>query len=500
MTRPRLVDLNSVLSAANLAVVVGILLVFKQASYNPYVDRTTLALGLLLCAQTQIALLYERTRRDPFVILLAIEMIVYFALRVVTLSVYPFSGVFDRYSYDANDTNHALIFVLLANVCLYLGFYLAKSRSVLAVATHGWQAQFPGRTVFLLLAAIAIGYSSISYADPDNSSNLMSLLSFFFEPRTVIMMALTYYLLFRQSLPRKFALAIGALIVVEMVVHTLAGSRSAIVAFIENCTMVFLAIAGCIRFPRRYLIWGIATSPIVLVLLVGSFAISTYNRAHREVGPGASFDVGQALASAKESGTDLVSGPSVDLILPPIFARAGFLDFSAEIIAHREQYRSVLNLPTYAKSIVDNDFTPGFDVFDQPKIATELQFVYQGWGVPTKEEAAEFYQSDQFGIYGELFALFGYGSLLAFLLVAYLLKRAFMAMRGVNPFTLAMKRVVVLFVFVDLLHSYGIDWVIPGDHSPGCRDFHLRILLFGQAASSLGIGNARTSRACRDRT
>jgi hypothetical protein len=120
----------------------------------------------------------------------------------------------------------------------------------------------------------------------------------------------------------------------------------------------------------------------------------------------------------------------------------------------------VLNLPAYFKSIVDNDLTPGFDVYDQPKTATALQFVYRGWGVPSKEDVAEVYQSDQLGIYGEFYALFGYGSCLMLFLTAYLLKLLFVHLRSVSPFVLAMKRVVVLFVFVDLLHSYGIDWVI----------------------------------------
>jgi hypothetical protein len=460
MTRAKLIDLNGVLGAMNLLVAALIVLVFDQVGDNPYVDENTLLLGLVLCAQTQIALWYERRQRDPFVILLAIEMIVYYALRLVTLALYPFSGVFDRYAYDPADSNRALLLILLANVLLYGGLFFAKFNGARSVTARDWRATSPGRTVFLLVAAVLIGYSSVGYADPENSSNLLSLLSFFFEPRTIIMMSLAYYLLYRDSLSRIFALTIAALIIIEMAVHTLAGSRSAIVGFIENCTMVVLAIAGCIQFSRKYLLIGVLLSPIIIGLMVVSFAISTYNRAHRDTGLGAAFDVSQALSSARESGADLALGPSLDLVLPPIFARAGFFDFSAEIIAHREQYRSVLNLPAYAKSIVDNDLTPGFDVFDQPKTATALQFVYQGWGVPSKEDVAEVYQSDQLGLYGELYALFGFGSLPLFFAIGYLFKLAFVRMRGANPFTFAMKRVVVLFVFVDLLHSYGIDWVI----------------------------------------
>lgn len=459
MMRDKSLDLNSVLRGANLMVAVAIVLLFGEAEHNPYLDRTTLLLGLLLCAQTQAALWLERRQRDPFVILLALEMIVYYSLRLVTLTLYQFSGVFDRFPYGPADSNRALVLILIANLFLYGALYLVKFKNNLTVTAAGWRPTAPGRTVFLLLAAVLIGYSAVSYSDPEQSSNLASLLSFFFEPRTVIMMALAYYVLFRQQLSRNFALAIAALIVIEMAVHTLAGSRSAIVAFVEICLMVVLAIRGAIHFRRKSLVLAVALSPLIVLLLVVSFAISTYNRAHRETG--ASFDFSQALTSAGESGAgDLAVGPALDVVLSTLFARAGFFDFSAEIIAHREEYRSVLNLPAYFKSIVDNDLTPGFDVYDQPKTALALQFVYRGWGVPSKEDTAEEYQSDQLGIYGEFYALFGYGAFPLLFFTAYLLKLLFVHLRSVNPFTHAMQRVVVLFVFVDLLHSYGIDWVI----------------------------------------
>jgi hypothetical protein len=153
---------------------------------------------------------------------------------------------------------------------------------------------------------------------------------------------------------------------------------------------------------------------------------------------------------------------SLDLVLPPVFSRAGFFDYSAEIIAHRDTYRSVLNLGAYGRSIVDNVLTPGFDVFDQPKISNSLLFVYRDWGEPSKEVVSvmEGYQSDQLGVYGEWYGLFGYWSLPALLLGAYLLKRAYVHMKSINPFVLMMKRVVVLFVFERVLDSFGLDWTI----------------------------------------
>jgi hypothetical protein len=204
---------------------------------------------------------------------------------------------------------------------------------------------------------------------------------------------------------------------------------------------------------------AVALLPAVALVLIASFTISTYNRTARE-GGGISLDVGRAVGSAAEASSDLTAGPGLDLLLPPIFSRAGFFDYSAEIIAHRAEYASVFNMWSYAKSIVDNVLTPGFDVYDQPKAANALVFIYLDSGSPAKSRVEESYQSDQFGIYGEFYALFGYASLPLLFFVAYLLKRIYVRVRSANPFVFVMKRIVVLTIFVKTLDSFGFDWTI----------------------------------------
>jgi hypothetical protein len=186
--------------------------------------------------------------------------------------------------------------------------------------------------------------------------------------------------------------------------------------------------------------------------------ISTYNRAVRVVG--APLDVRKAFDTAMASAADLSIATSLDLILPPVLSRAGFFDYAAEVIAHREQYRSAINLSSYGKSIVDNILTPGFDVYDQPKISNALHFIYGAMGEPSKERSSEDYQSDQLGVYGEFYDLFGFACLPILCAGAYLLKRSYARLRSANPFGLMMKRVVVLFVFERMVDSYGIDWTM----------------------------------------
>jgi hypothetical protein len=451
------IDFNSILTGANLLIAGFLVFAFARTGGNEYVDQQTIVLGVVLSVQTHIALWIERQRRDPLTILLTFSMILYYSLRLLTLSLYPFSAVFERYSYGASDSNYALTFIIVANVFLYAGFYLGRFKGKLAIDTGHWKATSPMRVVFLILVVITFAYFSGHYWTEDNVPRVFNFLAIFVAQDIVLLMAMAYYLVFKQSLTKKVGFLIVAMIVVDIGVHTLLGSRSGIVDTIKNYIFVALVIGGCVQVGRKYFVLGIVFFPVLVALLIGSFAISTYNRAFRGEG---TLDVSRAFNLAIESSSELSVESTLDEVVPLVAARAGFFDFSAEIIAHKDEYASVINLSSYAKSIVDNLLTPGFDVYDQPKISNALQFVYNGWGSPSKELVSESYQSDQLGIYGEFYALFGYASLPLFLLSAFLFKRVYGRMRSENPFFLAMKRVVVLWVFVRTLDSYGFDWTL----------------------------------------
>jgi hypothetical protein len=451
-------DFNSILSVTNLLVAGLLVYAFISLGTNEYVDQETIWLGIGLALETQIALWLERKRRDPFVILLAFSMIFYYLLRLVTLTVYPFSLVFGRYPFDSSDSNFALIFIIIANAFLYAGFYVVGFRGNRSVSAGRWRAASPISVVFLLLAASVYAYGSQSVWTEDTLPRVFSILSIFLAQNIVMLMTLSYFMIFRKSLSARFGFTIATLIVVEILAHTLAGSRGAIVGAIQNYMVVMLAIAGCLTFRRRTFVLGIMLLPVLAVLLLGSFVISTYNRANKE--SGGSLDLSRAIALASESSAELWNSPALDAVLPIIAGRAGYFDYSAEIIAHQLQYKSVINPSAYARSIVDNILTPGFDVYDQPKISNALQFVYMGLGEPSKEKVNEMYQSDQLGIYGEFYALFGYASLPFLFLVAFGFKWIYVRCANRNPFVLVVERVFVLFAFTRVLDSFGIDWTM----------------------------------------
>jgi hypothetical protein len=454
----KFVDFNSVLIGLNFIVACLVISRFSGVKNNDYLDQETIVLGVLLSLQTHIALQLERKRRDPFVILLSFTTIFYFSFRLFTLALYPFSVVFLRYSYGPADSNYALIFIIIANLFLYAGFFFVKFNKNAVIDSHTWRPRSPSRVVMLMAVSLIYSYFSAIYWTPEELPRIAGLIGVFISPPIILLMALSYFILFRKTLDRRAAIAIGLLITLEIVAHTLAGSRSGITTLVQNIMLAVLAISSSIRIRRTHFILGCALAPLVLAILIGTFAISTFNRGHRD--GASSINLSQAVELAGQAGSELSANSELEIVLSPIFDRAGFFDYSAEIIAHSDRYKQVFNLSTYAKSIVDNLLTPGFDVYDQPKISNALQFVYEDLGQPSKEQVTETYQSDQFGIYGELYALFGFASLPLFFLIAFMLKRVYVRLSSENPFTLAMLRLIVLSVFVKIVDSYGMDWTI----------------------------------------
>ena len=453
----RKIDLSTLLTSANLLVLGLIVFQAIRQQSNQYTNGETLLLGVLLCLQTQVALIFERFRRDPFVILLAFSMIFYYSLRVFTLSLFGTSDVFLRFPYSVDDTNFALFYILIANLCLYAGLFSVGGKGAMSVNADGWEATSPGRVVFVLLGAIVFSYlgGALWSGGMPRAINFIVLV---LSPGMIVMLVLAYFILFRKTLSPVTGAAMIGLVLLEVAVHTVAGSRSAIVGLVQTSLLVMLALWGRIKFSKFLVGLGVAATPILLATMVASFAISSYNRFAKVAGEAP--DLERAAEFVAASTNDPLIVARLGIIAPAIASRAGFFDYSAEIIAHRAQYSSVFNVGTYVKSIIDNVLTPGGDVFDQPKIANSLQFVYRTWGTPSKTYVSEAYQSDQIGIYGEFFALFGWASLPLLFMLTFTLKRVFVRLSSPNPYVFAMKRVVVLYIFVRTIDTFGMDWTV----------------------------------------
>jgi len=69
------------------------------------------------------------------------------------------------------------------------------------------------------------------------------------------------------------------------------------------------------------------------------------------------------------------------------------------------------------------------------------------------------YLSAELTIYGEVFCLFGFLSLLVFFLIGYFLQFIYL-LKLHDDFNTTLKNGVILFSFYTFINSFGIDWLV----------------------------------------
>ncbi|QQR81387.1 MAG: hypothetical protein IPJ69_04470 [Deltaproteobacteria bacterium] len=422
--RGRFIDLNTILIVFNLIILILSTYAYFFSSENEYVNQQTFFLGIVVCMQTHFALFLERRSRDPFVIILTYIIIFYYSMRILTLTLYPFSVTFLRFpsSITPQSLNYTVLFIIIANFFLYAGFSAKKFKANKVIDVGNWKASSTNRVIFILTLVIFISYSKATLFSSGILSRPFLVLSIFISQSIIIMMVIVYIYIYKQSLSQRSYIILVGLVMAEMMLHMMIGSRGAILGLIQSIIIVNLIIYGCMKFRTWQVGFGLAVLPFILALMSLLFLMSTYIRSQQD-----KDHQGINISRAIQLSADAISSINYSfngmLLLAPLFDRLGYLDYNVDIITNQKTYSSVVNLPAYGKSLIDNIFTPGFDVFDQPRISFTLQFLYNPYfsdtGVPLKSRVMENYQSDQLGLYSELYVLFGgYFSLPLFFIVA----------------------------------------------------------------------------------
>ncbi len=447
------IDLNKILQIANVIILVLLWFSYSEKKTSIYVDFNTILLGTVLSIQIGVFLFFERKRRDPFVLLLCLQMSVYFLLRIVTLLNYDYSVVFLRFPFTAHNLNYALIFILVANLAFYFGL------TINGVKSHLYNKASSVKPIksYLVIVLIGIGYFIAFYQKVGLGflEGIMGVVqSLFVNLGTIMFMAIVYLLLFKDTIYIRTQNIIIIAIVGMVLLQTLTGSRAGILTIINYVMFALLAIDNYIKVKRKYLIFGALLIPIMIII----FALSTFLRPRLENRGSVGTETFEVLKDFefKETVTE-----GSDLVLREVFDRIGFLDYCAETISNSDRYSGIFNPWFYFKSVVDNILTPGFTVFDTPRVSNATTFVYNERGEPKLSLVPEAYQSDEFTLYGEFYALFGkWFSLVPIFFIGFLFKSVYLNLNPNNVYLYFLKKAIVLFVFYSTLNSFGIDWIL----------------------------------------
>lgn len=437
-------DLNTILKFFNILISFFTICCFNLYGENLYIDSTGVALSVLLSFQTHFVLVLENKNRDPFITLYTYVMIFYFSLRILTLIIFSSSHVFDRYPYDASDSNYALLYIIISNIFLYAGLMSVK----LDKESNSTFISSKRFSIFIIMYILLIASTNLGLS---NSMQLLSLVGNFFEPKVVVIVGLIFLMLYSNRINRVLFYFIACFIFLQVIVVTLGGSRSGIITIIETSLIVILVIKSLVKISKIKIYIVMFLTPIIVSILIFFYIFATITRMN---------DKSINKSIIYEQVLNALDGDRLNYMLAHIAGRIGFFDFSSEVIAHTDEYEKLFQLSTYSKSIIDNVFTPGFDVFDQAKISNSMTFVYNDFGVPKKSLVPYVYQSDQFGIHGEMYSLFGYSSVFIFYLIGFYFKLLYKKMKHASIFIQTINRVFIVIVFFTFVKSFGIDWLL----------------------------------------
>jgi hypothetical protein len=205
---------------------------------------------------------------------------------------------------------------------------------------------------------------------------------------------------------------------------------------------------------KKTVIFKIALMTPILILI---FVITTFLRPRLEKRSNINTET---ISVLKEFSFQETINSNSEIILSPVFDRIGYLDYAAELIAHENEYKTIFTTQYYLKSVIDNILTPGFDIFDIPKLSNSQKFIYNREGSPMKSKVDEAYQSDEFTLYGEFYMLFGkWFSLFFMFFLAFIFKRIYINIKGKTIFETVVIRSIILMIFFYFIQSFGLDWI-----------------------------------------
>jgi hypothetical protein len=444
-------DLNTLLSVTNI-------LISGLTIYLHYVigstDYTNLLTVILICffsIENILFLLYEKKRRNPFILILILVVTVFYMIRIPTLILMPSSAFrFELLSITVTDINYALTFILLANASMFLGFYIGTKHGVRNTnLTFSNDPNPKVKNAIIIISLVIL----MNFFDVLNREILGRLVGFatavIFNSQIILLFTFSMLAYHYDNISKQLRILFIAISLCIILLLTLSGSRGGLLTVGMLFLFSVLAVKQKVMISKKLLLLILMVIPISLMFFVSA----TFKR---QVGIQEQITIEHLYKAYDE---EVFSSDRMKAYLGIIYYRIGFLDYSTEIIADRQKYSVILNGEYYIKSIIDNVLTPGFDVFGTPRVSHALSYISTGQAIPSRDQIRESYQSDQMGIYGEFYGLFyGFPALAALCFLAFIFQKTLTIFKTTNVLHSILLKAIMINLFYILLNSFGMDW------------------------------------------
>lgn len=451
-------DISQITIAANIILIIINHVAFIYFGENIYINLESIYLIDALSIFSILIIRHQCKYNNPFIIILSVVTTIFYCTRVITLLYDPWSLVLMRYPFQPSDLNNTIFYILLANISIFLGLNFGKNvipiKNIEDIKYSTYK--FTKFTLIIMLFSICI---FLNYYLKFNAGEFLNSISSYFtgiifSPYMILLLIIIYYILNERLLSNFNKFIIYLLFFIFLFSLMLYGSRSGLLTIFTIYFISTIAINGTLKVSKTAFLLAIAISP----LFYYSFIIATELR-ELEYNQNTVINFERLLYAISQTLTQKETHEQSSLTL--IFDRVGYLTYAADIISNHEIYSQFINFNYYLKSIIDNCFTPGFDIFDTPKAANSLRYLYLNLPDPTIQDVIDTYTSDMFTVYGEYYNLFGgYFSLIPLFFISYFFKFMYLHINSNNLYKFYLYRAFLLLIFYNWLTSFGFDWMI----------------------------------------
>lgn len=446
------ISIYNLLKLLYFAAMIGVVAVFHNVGASSYVNSTSVILTLVLSVVSLFVINDSKKKDNPLLFVLAWWVLFFYVIRIISLNYTDYSVCLKRCGAGVDDVNNGLVLSILCVLTLWLVFRSIKTQRNKDKIDVRYKPGYVRRALIIYWVTFCINVVA-EYGLP--MSGLASIIrNFILNIFDLLYLLLTYTILIWDRIEKKEKLYMVLSMLAFIAFVTLSGSRSGFYSIFKMLLFVFLALGY--RNIKRIYIWGV----VALIPVMFSFFI--YSTFMRQMGMMESSL--QEKVGLIEGAIDKTADLETKVVVSPVFDRIGFIDYTTEMMVSKEKFKSFINIGFEFKSIVDNALSPGFDLFDAPKISNMIDNSYNLSSSKVTSKTAnslEDYHSDELTAFGESYVLFGFIGGIIFILIAGIVFRNvwIRADKKTNEQGLFQKA-ICLYLFEIFLSSYGYDWLV----------------------------------------
>jgi hypothetical protein len=429
----------------------------SDSRHNLFIDGKVLIYANILCLEILMISLLAKRYSNIYLTVLSFMMTYFFALRVLTIMLFPPNRFLIQSGIYAYDYQKSLLVVIIIIPFLWLVSFVCdkymNSPKVMSNYTRkhhkikGVVFIYALSNILLILTKIlSSGFlqTVLTYASQIISLNL----TFFF--------LMIYYFLNVSLLNKKEKIIIAIMVIMYMITDVMLGNKSSVFKIIQMTLMANLIVKRIILIKYKTII-------LLTVSLILSIQLYFVGNIIRDEIWSGDRNIKSIVEVALTINTEYYYRYGL-YAASHLSGRIGYLDFTTAIIKRANEYSKVFTPMYYFKSIVDYT-VPIIDVFDIVRVSNVITFTDKYGYIPIRKDYIDTkYHSNCITIFAEMYAIGDgiLGAIILLLIYYYVMFSIFnhYAITSKTLFQHYAIRGMQLSFFMNSIISFGIDWYI----------------------------------------